>query len=73
MPVPRTCPLQDWFIPAVLAGEVIVDIGQIAPDTVRQLDKLVRTGELLKWRGKWHRCMDCGRASSSGRVDLEVA
>lgn len=54
MPSPRTYPPQDWFIPAALAGEVIVNIGQIAPDTEKQLNKLVRAGTLLKWRGKWY-------------------
>lgn len=49
----RTYGPQDWFIPAVLAGDVIVQISQIAPETVKQLDKLVRAGTLIKWRGKW--------------------
>lgn len=49
-----TFPPQDWIVPAALAGEVIVQISQIAPDTVKQLDKLVRAGTLLKWRGKWY-------------------
>jgi hypothetical protein len=49
----RTYGPQDWIIPAALAGDVIVNIGQIAPDTEKQLSKLVRTGTLLKWRGKW--------------------
>lgn len=35
-------------------GEVIVNIGQIDKPTARALDKLVRAGELLKWRGKWY-------------------
>lgn len=50
----RTYASQDWIVPAVLTGEVIVNIGQIAPDTVKQLDKLVRAGTLLRWRGKWY-------------------
>ena len=49
-----TFPPQDWIVPAALAGEVIVNIGQIAPDTEKQLNKLVRDGTLLKWRGKWY-------------------
>lgn len=48
-----TYPPQDWMIPAVLAGEVLVQISQIAPETVKQLDKLARAGTLVKWRGKW--------------------
>lgn len=50
---PRTYGPQDWIVPAALGGEVIVQISQIAPETVKQLDKLVRAGTLLKWRGKW--------------------
>lgn len=50
----RTYGPQDWFIPAALAGEVIVNIGQIAPETEKNLNKLVRAGTLLKWRGKWY-------------------
>jgi hypothetical protein len=49
----RTYGPQDWFIPAAMDGEVIVNIGQIAPDTEKQLNKLVRAGTLTKWRGKW--------------------
>lgn len=50
----KTYPKQDWIIPAALAGKVIVNIGQIAPETARKLDKLTRSGELTKWRGKWY-------------------
>ena len=50
----RTYGNQDWIIPAALNGEVVVDIGQIAPETKRKLEKLVRKGTLLKWRGKWY-------------------
>jgi hypothetical protein len=49
----RTYPPQDVFVETAMAGEVVVQIGQIAPSTVKQLDKLVRAGTLLKWRGKW--------------------
>jgi hypothetical protein len=49
-----TYPEQGWVIPAAVAGDVIVDIGQLAPATVRELNKLVRRGMLLKWRGKWY-------------------
>ncbi len=38
----------------VLCGHVIVNIGQIGPETARKLDKLVEAGTLLKWRGKWY-------------------
>lgn len=50
----KTYAPQDWIVPAALNGTVIVAIGQIAPETVKQLDKLVRAGTLLKWRGKWY-------------------
>lgn len=49
----RTYPPQDWIVPAALAGDVIVDIGQVEKPTRRELDKLARLGVLLKWRGKW--------------------
>lgn len=53
MAQPRTYGPQDWFVPAALAGDVIVNIGQIAPETERALNKMVRSGVLVKWRGKW--------------------
>lgn len=53
MSIPRTYPPQDWIVPAALDGEVIVNIGQIAKETERELNKLWRAGTLLKWRGKW--------------------
>lgn len=54
MAAQRTYGPQDWIIPAALNGDVIVQISQIAPDTVKQLDKLVRSGALIKWRGHWY-------------------
>jgi hypothetical protein len=60
MSPPRTYGPQDWIVPAALAGEMIVQISQIAPDTVKALDKLVRTGVLVKWRGKWNTGMPWG-------------
>lgn len=53
MAIPRTYGPQDWIIPAALDGTVIVNIGQIAPETEKHLNKLVRAGTLAKWRGKW--------------------
>lgn len=53
MAITRTYGPQDWMIPAALDGTVIVNIGQIAPETEKQLNKLVRAGTLVKWRGKW--------------------
>jgi hypothetical protein len=50
----RTFGPQDWIVPAALNGEVIVQIGQIAPETEKALNKLVRAGEISKWRGKWY-------------------
>lgn len=54
MAIQRTYGPQGWIIPAALGGKVIVQISQIAPGTVKQLDKLVRSGELIKWRGHWY-------------------
>ena len=34
-------------------GEVVVQIGQISDASKRALDKMVRAGTVLKWRGKW--------------------
>jgi hypothetical protein len=53
-PVTHTYPPQDRIMEMALAGEVIVNIGQIAPETERKLNKLTRAGEMLKWRGYWH-------------------
>ena len=53
MAIRATYPPQDWIVPAALAGDVIVNIGQIDKPTARQLDRLVRAGTLIKWRGKW--------------------
>lgn len=50
MPYPTTA---EW-IEIARKGDVIVNIGQIDKVTARALDKLVRKGELLKWRGKWY-------------------
>lgn len=47
-------PPQDWIIERALAGDVLCNVGQVAPETERALNKLVRTGVLLKWRGYWH-------------------
>jgi len=53
MAQPRAYPSQDRIIPAALDGEVICNIGQIAPETELKLNKLVRIGGLAKWRGYW--------------------
>lgn len=42
------------IINEALAGEVIVNIGQVDAETQRALDKLVRAGTLAKWRGHWY-------------------
>ena len=42
------------IIQAALDGKVICDIGQVDRATRRQLDKMVRAGDLQKWRGYWH-------------------
>jgi hypothetical protein len=38
---------------AALAGEVVVDIGQVGPLSRKALDRAVRAGKLVRWRGKW--------------------
>lgn len=48
-----TYPTTDEWIAIARTGEVVVNIGQIDKSTARALNKLVATGELLKWRGKW--------------------
>lgn len=37
-------------------GGVVCNIGQVNDATKRQLDKLVRQGFAVKWRGYWHPC-----------------
>lgn len=37
-----------------IAGDVIVNIGQVDEPTKRFLDKMVRQGVAVKWRGKWY-------------------
>lgn len=39
---------------ALLAGKVIVNIGQINDADKRKLDGLAKKGKLDKWRGFWH-------------------
>lgn len=46
-------PVTQWIIDKALDGEVVVNIGQVDKPTTRALDKMVRTGTLLKWRGYW--------------------
>ncbi len=36
------------------AGKVVVDIGHVTKEERRELDKLVRKGVALKWRGRWY-------------------
>ena len=42
---------QQWMIDAALAGSVVCDIGQIEHATKLHLDRLVRSGQIAKWRG----------------------
>ena len=37
----------------ITKGGVVVNIGQIDHRTERALNKLVKSGTLAKWRGKW--------------------
>lgn len=37
-----------------LAGNVLVNIGQVTPQERRQLDAEVRAGRLVRWPGYWH-------------------
>jgi hypothetical protein len=36
-----------------LAGEVICDIGQVTMQDRRAMDRFVRDGSAIKWRGHW--------------------
>lgn len=40
-------------IDRALSGEVVCNIGHVDKPTVRALEKLVRAGTLVKWRGHW--------------------
>lgn len=49
---------QDWFpesaLRELLSGEnVVADTGQVRGLWKRQLEREVRAGRLVKWRGKW--------------------
>lgn len=49
---------QDWYPESVLADvlngrEVIVDIGQVKGVWKRALNKELRAGRIVKWRGCW--------------------
>lgn len=35
-------------------GAVLVNIGQLEDRCARQLDRLVKRGYLVKWRGRWY-------------------
>lgn len=37
-----------------LEGEVVVDIGQVGPLSTKVLNRAVRAGKLVKWRGRWY-------------------
>ena len=45
---------QKWIVDAALSGEVVCNIGQIQPETIKTLNRLVRAGSLHKWRGYWY-------------------
>lgn len=49
----RTRPDQD-LIDEALSGQIICNIGQVGHAAARLLDKLVKAGELVKWRGYWY-------------------
>ncbi len=38
---------------AALRGEVVCNIGHLGKLDVKLLDRAVRAGKLVKWRGKW--------------------
>lgn len=48
-----TAPVSQRIISEAVAGYVVCNIGQVNTATVRALDKMTRSGTLLKWRGKW--------------------
>lgn len=45
--------IQLHIISALAQGEVVAAIGQINDPTRKQLEKMVRHGDIAKWRGKW--------------------
>lgn len=45
--------IQLHIISTLAAGEVVPNIGQIDKPTQKQLDKMVKAGDIAKWRGKW--------------------
>lgn len=47
-------PVKQFIIDALLGGEVVCNIGQINPATQRVIDKMIRRGEVVKWRGYWY-------------------
>lgn len=53
MPNARDIEADCQFLDRALYGEVVVDIGHLGKIDVRLLDRAVRAGKLVKWRGKW--------------------
>lgn len=45
--------MKQWIIEEA-QREPVPDIGQVDPATKRALDKMVKRGEIAKWRGHWH-------------------
>jgi hypothetical protein len=44
---------EDWIARA-LSGAIIVNTGQLQKADTKALDREVRRGALVKWRGYWH-------------------
>ena len=44
---------KDQALDTITAGEVLCNIGQLDAATKRSLDRMVRHGEIAKWRGHW--------------------
>lgn len=41
------------WLERALAGEIVIDIGQLTAGDVRELNRAVRRDRLVKWRGHW--------------------
>jgi hypothetical protein len=41
------------FVDDALSGAVVCNIGQVTQADKRALDKMVKAGTLVKWRGHW--------------------
>ena len=42
------------FVRDAINGRVLCQVGQIDDATIKQLNRLVKSGKLQTWRGYWH-------------------